>query len=204
MIDNSWIFPPGELHMGLNTRMLGKDEAQAATSTEADASLRTAEVIRVNALMFLNEMAKPVRSPSAIEVHFAPVPRSPTLRDRMLWQEVQPWHVVIMPTEAPRDFLALELLGDTVIGSNDLSEVNLDVNLAAFHGYDYGVSRRHVLLRPTRDKLYAIDLHSTNGTAVNGMPSPVGEAHALRDGDLLSLGCLHLQIKVARRPEPSR
>jgi hypothetical protein len=189
--------------MGLNTRALTSDAAETYVKPAAT-GMSTEETIRVNALDFLNEMARPVRRPQESSLRFQPVPLEPSMRDRLQWQAIQPWHIVVMPTERPYDFMALELLGDVVMGSNDVTQAGIDVNLASIGGYDRGVSRRHVMLRPTREKLYVIDLHSTNGTCVNGMPSPVGEAHPLRDGDLLSVGHLHLQIKIARRPEASR
>lgn len=187
--------------MTLNTRALAPNETPTPAREKSNVGRTTEETIRVNALMFLNEMTKPVHSPHESGVRFLSVPRSPAVRDRLLWQEVRPWQILLMPTNSPRDFFALELLGDVVLGSNDLGEDGLDINLAGLGGYDRGVSRRHLLLRPTREKLYVIDLHSTNGTSVNGMPSPVGEAHPLRDGDLLSLGQLHLQFKISHRPE---
>ena len=188
--------------MGLNTRALTSDEPQTQVHMDPAVGMSTEETIRVNAMIFLNEMVKPVRNPQEPIVRFQHVPRTPALRDRLLWQEIQPWQIIIMPTQNPRDFLALELQGDIVIGSNAAADTDLDVNLAYLDGYERGVSRRHILLRPSRERLYVIDLNSTNGTSVNGMPSPVGEAHALRDSDLLTLGRMHLQIKIARRPEP--
>jgi hypothetical protein len=188
--------------MTIRTRTLNSEEARAHFKIDPAIGTSTEETLRVNALTFLNEMVKPVRNPRDDVVRFRPVPHEPALRDRLLWQEIRAWQILVMPTDHPGQFLALELQGDIVIGSNAAADTDLDVNLAYLDGYERGVSRRHILLRPSRERLYVIDLNSTNGTSVNGMPSPVGEAHALRDSDLLTLGRMHLQIKIARRPEP--
>src|SRR5262245_24877748 len=106
--------------MGINTRELTGEVTETLTSKPIAVGMGTVETIRVNALDFLNEMARPVRGPHESSLRFQPVPLEPSLRDRLQWQDIQPWHIVVMPTERPYDFLALELLGDVVMGSNDV------------------------------------------------------------------------------------
>jgi FHA domain len=190
--------------MIVRTRALSVEEAQTHFRHGVDGRVSTREENRVNALTFLNEMSKPRQNAHSATVQFDPVPASPALRDSLLWREVAPWQIVILPSGRVGRVLALELRGDVVVGSNSEPAADLDVNLAELDGYQQGVSRRHVLLRPTREKLYVIDLGSTNGTSINGLSSPVGEAHSLRDGDLLTLGSLHLQVRVARQPDSLR
>ena len=55
------------------------------------------------------------------------------------------------------------------------------------------VSRQHCLLRVGIDGVHIRDLGSTNGTLVNG--SRVREELPLKDGDLLQLGPLVLQLR---------
>jgi hypothetical protein len=114
--------------------------------------------------------------------------------------EGKAWRVVIGPVGVTGRPMPLEIRGDVVIGSNRDPNVNVDVNIFDWKGYHYGVSRRHVMLRPSRNKLYIMDLRSTNGTHVNGLPLGVGWAYALKDGDLLTLGRLHVRVRITQQP----
>lgn len=109
------------------------------------------------------------------------------------------WRIEIAPLNERSEPLALELRGDTIVGSLD-GEDGPDVNLVDWNGWNRGVSRRHLLMRPTRTKLFLLDLRSTNGTYVNGLPLDVGWAYAVRDGDLLSLGKLNLRLSILATP----
>jgi pSer/pThr/pTyr-binding forkhead associated (FHA) protein len=57
------------------------------------------------------------------------------------------------------------------------------------------VSRQHCLLRVAFDGVHIRDLGSTNGTLVNG--TRVMQEQPLKDGDLLQLGPLVLQLRCA-------
>jgi len=110
------------------------------------------------------------------------------------------WRIEIAPLNEHNDPLALELRGDTIVGSLD-GEDGPDVNLVGWNGWNRGVSRRHLLMRPTLTKLFLLDLRSTNGTYVNGLPLDVGWAYAVRDGDLISLGKLNLRLSILTSPK---
>lgn len=110
------------------------------------------------------------------------------------------WQVVLSPVKGQTDTLALELHAPVVLGSSPEPAAYVDINLAHWGGYEHGVSRRHLMLRPTPSRLYALDMHSTNGTYVNGLPLGVGWAYAIQDGDLLTLGSLHIRVAVVQRP----
>lgn len=113
------------------------------------------------------------------------------------------WRVILVPVSLSAPPLALDLRGDVVLGSNDESPgEDPDVNLAVWQGYQQGVSRRHLMLRPGPSKLFVMDLRSTNGTQINGLPLGVGWAYALQDGDLISMGRLHLRVHIVERPAP--
>jgi hypothetical protein len=133
------------------------------------------------------------------ELAFRAVPAQPTERDRLQVGDV-PWRIVLSPVSGTGSPIALELRGDTVIGSDPDGEENIDVNLADWQGQRLGVSRRHILLRPNRNKLFVMDLHSTNGTHINGLPLGIGWAYALQDGDTISLGRLHIRVRVVQHP----
>lgn len=107
------------------------------------------------------------------------------------------WHVLLQPaTRGNGQARALEIRGDTVIGCNVESDDSLDINLAGWKGFELGVSRRHLMVRPGPNKLFIMDLRSTNGTQINGLPLGVGWAYALQDGDLITMGRLHVRVTL--------
>jgi DNA-binding SARP family transcriptional activator len=61
------------------------------------------------------------------------------------------------------------------------------------------VSRRHAAIRPTVAGPVLIDLSSTNGTLVNGLPVL---HHLLEDDDLISLGAHCLRFRLVERTGP--
>jgi K+-sensing histidine kinase KdpD len=65
----------------------------------------------------------------------------------------------------------------------------------------FGVSRRHGLLRPTESHLYLLDLGSTNGTGVNGHSIGVNVPYSLTNGDIIRLGRLEFVLKIIQRPD---
>jgi hypothetical protein len=112
-----------------------------------------------------------------------------------------PWQIVLELVGDTAQSIALQIHGDVVVGSNSEPDPDLDVNLVNWHGYNRGVSRRHAMLRPSRHKLFILDLRSTNGTHINGLPLGVGWAYALQDSDLITLAQLHLRFRLYRAPE---
>ena len=59
---------------------------------------------------------------------------------------------------------------------------------------DSSVSREHVRLYVADNTLLVEDLHSMNGTAVNGRKIRAGEAEPIRSGDTLRIGAVDLRI----------
>jgi hypothetical protein len=111
-----------------------------------------------------------------------------------------PWQIVLELVGDTIQSKALQIHGDVVVGSNSELDPDLDVNLVDWHGYNRGVSRRHAMLRPSLHKLFILDLRSTNGTHINGLPLGVGWAYALQDNDLITLAQLHLRFRLYRAP----
>lgn len=111
-----------------------------------------------------------------------------------------PWRIILIDANAPDNFIPLEIHGDAVIGDDPDANDELDVNMNVWQSRRSGVSRRHVLLRPNGKRLFIMDLKSTNGTDINGLPLGVGWAYALKDGDLISLGRLHLRVRIIQYP----
>jgi hypothetical protein len=96
--------------------------------------------------------------------------------------------------------IGLEIVGDTVLGRGKTGAQIPDLDLDEYRAFDLGVSRRHALLRPTKNRLYLIDLGSTNGTLLNATPLGQGVARAISDNDIVTLGNLSFTVRVADRP----
>jgi predicted component of type VI protein secretion system len=86
------------------------------------------------------------------------------------------------------------------LGANDQPDAALDINLLDLEDKQRSVSVRHVKLRPSKERLFVLDLGSRNGTYANGAPIASSSAYPLQDGDLLTLGRLHLRVKIVQRP----
>jgi hypothetical protein len=87
--------------------------------------------------------------------------------------------------------LHLIIVGDTVIG-RDGTEINLEDQNAQ----ELGVSRKHIMLRPTNKHLYLMDLGSMNGTLLNGVLISPSRAYPLGGRDVITLGKLTFTLNV--------
>jgi hypothetical protein len=92
--------------------------------------------------------------------------------------------------------LGISLGDDVIIGHSRSSESPVDLDLALHISNKYGISRRHALLRSSSNKLFLIDLDSTNGTMVNGARVYPSRAMQLSDGDTITLGKLNMTISI--------
>lgn len=106
------------------------------------------------------------------------------------------WQIIVLPTEGEHPAMALEVYDDVIFGSSKSNPASVDINLYDWGGREKGVSRRHMLLRPTPSALYIVDLESTNGTLVNGLPLAGNQSRALESGDMISMGELTVRIKI--------
>jgi hypothetical protein len=112
-----------------------------------------------------------------------------------------PWRIQLRSTNPAHPLVALDLHGDVALGRGGMLKGGPDVSLQEHDTKKLGVSRRHILLRPTRNHLYMIDLNSTNGTLLNGARVGPSNASPLYDGDTITLGDLHLVLRLIRTPE---
>lgn len=111
------------------------------------------------------------------------------------------WSIALFPTENPgAGVAALEVYHDAVLGRAGKDGEDPDIDLTRYNAAKYGTSRRHAMLRPTSDKLFLIDLGSTNGTYINKVPLGANMARAVHHNDTISLGHLHLTIKIISCP----
>lgn len=72
------------------------------------------------------------------------------------------------------------------------------LDLAPFGGYSLGLSRRHAVIRQTRDGYELMDLGSVNGTWLNEERVQPHRAYAMPSGSNLRLG--RMRILVLYRP----
>jgi len=96
--------------------------------------------------------------------------------------------------------IGFDLVGDVVLGRSKDGPSAPDVDLDHLEAQKMGVSRRHVILRPTEKHLYLIDLNSTNGTMHNGLPVGPGVARSVQHNDAIMLGDLTFTLKIVARP----
>jgi hypothetical protein len=105
------------------------------------------------------------------------------------------WRVALRRVGEASPIIGLDIRGDTVVGRS-APDSPVDLNLDSINGASYGVSRRHALLRPTRNNLYLIDLESTNGTRCNGSRLGRGTVHVVEQGDTISFGNLTFEVMI--------
>ena len=104
------------------------------------------------------------------------------------------WRLLLELTGSNHGLLAFEILDDVIFGRDYKGQNPPDVDMTILDAHNLGVSRQHSMFRPTENHLYLIDLGSTNGTFVNGYPIGKGRAHALAEGDHLSLAKLNMSV----------
>lgn len=107
------------------------------------------------------------------------------------------WRVRFDLVSDPTTSFGLDINDDVILGRIDTANI---LDLTPYQASELGVSRQHVMLRPTHQHLIAIDLGSTNGTWHNGRSIGVHMPHPLVGGDVLMLGRLGLEIRIIKRP----
>ena len=96
-----------------------------------------------------------------------------------------------------RQIISLEDRDEFTLGRSAEGQPILpDIDLAAHHAYENGVSRLHASIRIEGKNLTATDLGSVNGTRLNGQKIPPHKPCALNHGDILTLGKLKLQVII--------
>lgn len=114
------------------------------------------------------------------------------------------WRIALYPEDSKLPAIGLDVRGDTILGRGGDPASVPDIDLTPYGAATLGVSRAHALLRPSRNRLYLIDLQSTNGTHCNGILLGSGTVHVLAHNDTISLGTLALQVKIIEWPNMPR
>lgn len=108
------------------------------------------------------------------------------------------WRVLFEMVSDPESRFGLDINGEVVLGRGD--EGNRSFDLTPYEAESSGVSRRHLLFRPTANNLIIMDIGSTNGTTRNGRSIGFKTPYSLIDGDILSLGKLQFYVHIIERP----
>jgi hypothetical protein len=100
--------------------------------------------------------------------------------------------------------IGVDIVGDVTLGRGGGSSGGPDLDLDPFGAFDTGVSRQHVMLRPSRHALYLIDLKSTNGTWHNALRLGSGTTRTLANNDTITLGRLTFTVRLISLPPQPR
>jgi hypothetical protein len=110
---------------------------------------------------------------------------------------VGPWATLYV--EDSSKAFHLELREEFTLGRGDASrDTKPDIDLSPFEAYTHGVSRMHAVIRRRGHQIVLMDLDSANGTFVNGRRLGSRQETGVRDGDVIVLGALTLQVRVKR------
>ncbi|GEM_PF-772871 len=115
-------------------------------------------------------------------------------------QDSPRWRIELHGLRRDAGPLGLDIVGDVVLGRGVAGANAPDIDLEPYGGLESGVSRRHALLRPTRNCLYIIDLSSTNGTQHNALHLGAGITRAIQNNDSITLGQLTFTVRIIDGP----
>ncbi|MEM7332461.1 MAG: GAF domain-containing protein, partial [Chloroflexota bacterium] len=130
----------------------------------------------------------------ADQTYYQPIP-NPDLAGSF---EKPVWRVLFEMVSDPSRKFGLDINGEVTFGRTDDSLGEFD--LTPYDADLSGVSRKHILIRPTANNLLVMDLGSTNGTTRNGRSIGIKTPYSLIDGDIISLGKLQLYVHIIERP----
>lgn len=143
-------------------------------------------VLFQNAIEITSTLGEPAN------INFDPVPHSVTP------DHAPAWRVRLGLASDSNVQFGLEINGEVLLG-RDVEKPGF-IDLKKHFSELQGVSRRHLMLRPTATNLYAIDIGSTNGTWRNGRSIGINNPTPLSNGDILDLGGLQILINIVDRP----
>jgi hypothetical protein len=97
------------------------------------------------------------------------------------------------------EVIPLEGFPEYTIGrSSEDQPILPDIDLAPFHGYEYGVSRLHASIKIDPPYAFLTDFGSANGTQLNGQKISPNKPYPITHGDILILGEMKIQLLVNR------
>ncbi|NDJ54448.1 MAG: FHA domain-containing protein [Chloroflexi bacterium] len=136
------------------------------------------------------------------DLTYVALPYEPEPDDKLLL--TKPWRLILeLYQDDARKVLGIDLYGDVIFGRGDSQPGRIIVDMEPYGAQELGVSREHLMLRPTKNTLFAIDQGSTNGSFVNGAKLGRGIATQIKNEDMLTLGSMVLMVSIVKRPTDS-
>ncbi len=135
------------------------------------------------------------------ELTYHPLPYLPGPDDEYLLKS--PWRVELeLQTDQEKTMVVgLDLYGDITLGRGESQEGRIILDLEPYGARELGISREHLMLRPSAQRLFAIEQGSTNGTSINGVSTGQGIVTELHNDDLLALGNMILILRIISKPD---
>lgn len=108
--------------------------------------------------------------------------------------EIIPEGFIELVVEGEAEATRIQLDSQLILGrfSERLRDVAGHVDLTFY--FEYGISRRHAVIRRLPNGLVLVDLDSSNGTKLNGELLEPNRPYPLRSGDSITLGDLKMRI----------
>lgn len=130
------------------------------------------------------------------ELEASPIPRI----DAVDLGAIRPWRIAFLIKQVQVE-LIITLTSTLTVGRTDPKTENPpNIDLKLFGAENLGVSRRHLAMRLEGDGVVVEDMHSVNGTKLNGSRLEAGRAYPVRHGDQLLLGGMELQVQLLLNP----
>jgi hypothetical protein len=135
------------------------------------------------------------------ELAYHPLPYLPGPDDEYLLKS--PWRIELeLQTDQEKTMVVgLDLYGDIILGRGESQEGRIILDLEPYGAKELGISREHLMLRPSPQRLFAIEQDSTNGTTINGVSAGRGIVIELHNDDLLALGNMILILRIIKMPD---
>ena len=112
----------------------------------------------------------------------------------------RPWRIALALKKLSVTFF-LDLTDSIILGRvKQMDERGTFVDLRAFGAEEDGVSRQHLLIRLDGNTVNICDLHSSNGTLLNGKRLEPDLHYPIRHKDEITLGLMELQIELLTDP----
>jgi pSer/pThr/pTyr-binding forkhead associated (FHA) protein len=89
------------------------------------------------------------------------------------------------------------LTNSLILGRADPSaQTNADIDLGPHGAYQFGISRRHAMIRLRQQQLELLDLGSRNGTYLNGHKLSAHHPTVITDNDEIRLGKFVIRLNI--------
>lgn len=152
----------------------------------------TVDLRQSESMFFLNSQEAEIPASTPVDLAYPLMPFYDDISELALHKPCWRLEIAGLPGGASIGF---DLVGDIIMGRGEQAHIDLN----SVQGAEKGVSRQHVILRITPVALYVIDLESTNGTRINGLPLGLNEARALTEDAIITLGRLTFTLKIIKK-----